>query len=453
MAVKKTYVLDTSVCLADYSSIESFGNNDIVLPLKVLEEIDNHKKRQDGVGINARSIIRKLDELRTRGNLQKGVRIAKGKGVLRVASSLADLPESLDRTIPDNIIMSTALFIKRENIKQKTILVSRDINMRVISDSLGLESEDFKQNQIIKEQTDLYSGFKHLACDEQLVDKIYNNETVLLESETHPGLCVNEFIMMVSAGNEKKTALVRFRGYDKPLRRIRDQKKEIWGIKARNKEQLFALDLLMDPEIKLVSLVGRAGSGKTLIAVAAAMEQTINNASVQEMARNKDYRNQGKEYKKIVVSRPVMPVGKDIGFLPGDIREKMAPWIAPIYDNLKFLTDDNQKMLDAYLDNQLIEIEAVTYIRGRSIANAFIIVDEAQNLTQHEIKTILTRVGEGTKIILTGDIEQIDNIYIDSTSSGLTYAIERLKDYDFTGHVTLTKGERSIVATIASKVL
>ena len=225
----------------------------------------------------------------------------------------------------------------------------------------------------------------------------------------------------------------------------------LWGVKARNKEQMFAIDLLMDPKVQVVSLVGKAGSGKTLVAIAAGLEQVINTLDVKynlKKASKDDH-----SYKRLVVSRPIMPMGKDIGFLPGSMEEKMAPWLAPVQDNLKFLTGDDQTTLDDYMERGIIEMEALTYIRGRSIANAYIVIDEAQNLTAHEIKTILTRVGEGTKIVLTGDIEQIDNIYINEMSSGLTHAVEKMKEYAITGHVTLKKGERSQVATLAAKVL
>jgi PhoH-like ATPase len=213
---------------------------------------------------------------------------------------------------------------------------------------------------------------------------------------------------------------------------------DVWGIDARNKEQSFALELLMDPDVEVVSLIGQAGSGKTLLAVAAGLEQVLGDDN---------------EYKKLIVSRPIQPLGKDIGFLPGTLEEKMDPWLMPIKDNLEFLLGNDRDTVKMYFEKGVIEIEAITYIRGRSITNAFIIIDEAQNLTRHELKTILTRVGEGTKIILTGDIEQIDNIYIDETSNGLTYAVEKFKEYDISGHITLQKGERSKVATLAAKIL
>jgi len=460
---KKTYVLDTSACLTDSESIQKYGNNDIVLPIKVLEEIDKHKKRQDGVGINARSIIRALDGMREKGDLDKGVRLGKGKGVLRVVSLQTEecfapgrFPIELDKSVPDHIIIATAVQVENEVPRKKVILVSNDINMRVIGNSVGLTTEDYTNDKVIENQSDLYAGFTNLVVDDQLIDQFYAGETIYLEKEDYPHLFPNQFAMPISSASEKKTALCRFKAYDYPIQRL-TEKQSVWGIAARNKEQLFALDLLMDPNIKVVSLVGKAGSGKTLIAIAAGLEQTLKNISVEEMAnstkRKGNIPTDNNRYRKLVVSRPVMPMGKDIGFLPGTMHEKMAPWLAPVEDNLKFLTGNDQTTLDAYREKGIIEVEAITYIRGRSISNAFIIIDEAQNLTSHEIKTIITRVGENTKIVLTGDIEQIDNIYINEMSSGLTHAVEKFKEHGIAGHISLRKGERSDVATLAAKIL
>ena len=437
---KKIYVLDTSVCLTDSESIYHFGNNDIVLPLKVLEEIDKHKKRQDGVGTNARRIIRTLDSLREKKSLQTGVRISRGKGILRVVDHAKQkLSSHLSPSVADHLIISSALAEKELNPDRKVILVSRDINMRVICDSVGLLTEDYTEAKVIKKHSDLYTGFTSILVDDQFIDQFYDNMKVFLDDTD--GLYPNEYIMLVSNSNEKKTALARFMSPKEPLAKISTRKDCIWGVKPRNKEQAFSFDLLMDPNIAVVTLVGKAGSGKTLCAVAAGLKQIMEGKKSQDPL-----------YKKLVVSRPVQPMGKDIGFLPGSMEEKMAPWLAPIQDNLKFLMGD-QTTLEMYMEKGTIEMEALTYIRGRSIANAFIIIDEAQNLSVHEIKTILTRVGEGTKIVLTGDIEQIDNVYIDETSNGLVHAVEKFKDFDITGHVSLLKGERSKVATIAADVL
>ena len=440
---KKNYVLDTSVYLTDADSLYNFGNNDIFIPLKVLEEIDKHKKRQDSVGINARKTIRTLDEMRAKGNLQKGVRLDKGKGIVKVISYevLKDVifPPDLDMSIPDHMIIATAMAIREESTR-KTVVVSRDINMRVICDSIGLLAEDYTTEKVVTSSDELYSGLAVHLVDDQVIERFYDGDDIYIEEdevkqEWHP----NQYILMVSNANEKKTCLGRFYTHFQPIKKVIHSTIPDWKISSRNKEQAFAIDLLMDPDVKVVSLVGRAGSGKTLCAIAAGLQQTIG------LREN--------HYDRMIVSRPVQPLGKDIGFLPGTMEEKMLPWLMPIQDNLQFLVGGDKKTLQMYMEKGKIEIEALTYIRGRSIANAFIIIDEAQNLTAHEIKTIMTRVGEGTKIVLTGDIEQIDNVYVNETSNGLAHAVEKFKFYPLAGHVTFTKGERSEVATLASKVL
>jgi len=436
---KKTYVLDTSVYLTDSNCINSFGNNDIVIPLKVLEEIDKHKKRQDSVGSQARSTIRSLDALRDKGSLSKGVRIEKGMGIIRVSSyNPLCLPDDLDLEDPDNQIIATALSEQEVAPKsRKVVVVSRDINMRVKCDALGLLTEDYQAEQVVDHAEGLYTGRAEILVDEQDIDRFYAGEELWMDPEEH-ALCPNQFIMLISNSNDKKTALAKFENYNKPLQKILKSNKKIWSTEPRNKEQQFAFELLLDPAIPVVSLVGKAGSGKTLLALASGLEQTFGKDAM---------------YKKIVVTKPVEPVGKDIGFLPGSMEEKMLPWLAPIQDNLQFLMGDDKATLELYMEKGQIEVEAMTFIRGRSISNAFIVIDEVQNMTQHEIKTVLTRVGEGTKIVLTGDIEQIDNVYIDATNNGLSYVVERLKDEQITGHVTLLKGERSKVATIAATKL
>ena len=329
---------------------------------------------------------------------------------------------------------------KRKNSKRKVIVVSRDINMRVKCDAIGLLTEDYVVNQVVQDTTHLFTGFTTHLVDEQTIDQFYGGEEIFLEKEDI-NLQPNEYLMLVSSSNEKKTALARFYSYQRPLKRINGEfKKGVWGVRPRNKEQSFAFDLLLDPDVPVVTLVGKAGSGKTLLAIAAGLTQVV------EKTRESRYR-------KLVVSRPIQPMGKDIGYLPGTMEEKMAPWLAPIQDNLQYLMGNDKETLSMYTMQGTIEIEALTYIRGRSIANAFIIIDEAQNLTAHELKTIITRVGEGTKIILTGDIDQIDNVYVDETSNGLAYAVEKFKTHDLSGHVTLIKGERSKVASIAAKIL
>jgi len=435
--LESVYILDTSVYLTDADCVSSFSDGTIVIPLKVLDEIDKNKKRQDPAGVQARKFIRYLDSLREVGNLCEGVETEYSNSLVVRSYDPFALPDDLNLEDSDNQIIATALSEKKINKNKNVVLVSRDINMRVKCDALGLESRDYKPQKVIPDAESIFAGFVTHLVDEQVIDSFYAGEDVFIDKEevsVHP----NQFIMLISNSNDKKSALARFENYFSPLVSVRENKRGVWGVSPRNKEQSFALDLLMDPDVVLVTLVGRAGSGKTLLALAAALEQTFSTNVA---------------YKKIVVTKPVQPVGKDIGFLPGSMQEKMMPWLAPIQDNLQYLFGNDKMTLDMHVDEGRIEIEAMTFIRGRSIANAFIIVDEVQNMSQHEIKTILTRVGEGTKVVLTGDVDQIDNLNVDSVTNGLTYVVEKFKDQKLSGHVTLQKGERSKIASIASKIL
>jgi PhoH-like ATPase len=435
---KKTYVLDTSALITDTECVNAYGNNDILIPIKVLEELDKHKKRQDLVGASARTVIRFLDSLRSKGSLYEGVRLGKGKGILKVKGydPNMDFPADLDLSVPDHQILAVALSEKTDS--RKVIVVSNDINMRVVCDSIGMESEDCNPEKVVESSSSLFHGFTDVLVDDEFVDRFYANENLELP-EQKVKLFPNQYLMLTSSANNKKTALAKYIAPNQPLARLANLgKKGVFNIKPRNKEQNFALDLLMNTDIPLVSIVGKAGCGKTMLAIAAGLEQTIGVDS---------------KYSRLIVSRPVQPMGKDIGFLPGTLEEKMSPWLRPIQDNLQFLMGNDKITLEMYMQKGVIEVEAITYIRGRSIANAYIIIDEAQNLSMHEIKTIITRVGEGSKVILTGDIEQIDNVYVDETTNGLTYVAEKFKPYDLAGHVTLMNGERSKVATLASKIL
>lgn len=440
MTSKKSYVLDTNVYLTNYESLHSFGKNDIIVPLKVLEEIDKHKKRQDAVGYNARQTIRILDELRQAGNLHKGVSLGPDKGSIRTLSCMEikdrEIPNEWLLTDPDNQIICTALGARKQ-IGDTVVVVTRDINMRVKCDAIGLPTEDYVLDQAVVSSEDLYSGFYTHTTTTTQINEFYQENNVYLESPT-VDLFPNQFVMLQCEGNPKQTALARYIAEDKPLEPV-IQKNNVWGIDPRNREQTLSMDLLLDPTISLVTLVGKAGTGKTLCAIAAGLQQIMEKSTAI--------------YTKMIISRPVESLGKDIGFLPGTMEEKMLPWLKPIQDNLRTLFGNDKLALELYMEKGTIEVEALSYIRGRSISNSFIIIDEAQNLTQHEIKTIITRVGEGTKLILIGDIEQIDNIYINETTNGLAHAVERLKDSHLTGHITLTKGERSPIATLASNKL
>ena len=438
--MKKIFVLDTSVCLANGNAVYSFGKDDIYIPLKVLEEVDKHKNRQDGVGQNARMFIKILDELREKGSLQEGVRLQKGKGLLKSVQLVSSLfPQDLDLSVPDHVIIATAFGVANTHQDKKIIVVSRDINMRVICDSIGLGSQDYDANQVISNSSELYSGVCELVVDDEFIERFYKDEELFLDDQKANKLFPNQFITLVSNKNVNKTALSRFVSKEQPIRRITEFKgrNKVFGVESRNREQSFAMDLLMDPSVPIVTLVGKAGSGKTLSAVAAGLAQLLEKNS----------------YTRLIVSRPVQPLGRDIGFLPGTLEEKMLPWLTPIQDNLQFLLGNDKATLEQYIASGKIELEALTYIRGRSIAKAFIVIDEAQNLSAHELKTIVTRVGEGTKIVLTGDIEQIDNVYVNDTSNGLAYAVEKFKDTHLAGHVSLLKGERSAVATLAARIL
>jgi len=433
----KTLVLDTNVFLTEAQSLFSFGDSNIAIPTIVLDEIDKHKHRQDTAGFNARSMNRILDSFRAHGSLMSGVPLGEGKGKVFVAQyDPRYLPAGMEAEDSDNKIMAVALRLKLAG--HDIVVMSRDLNMRVKCDSFGIACEDYQPQQIIKSTDKLFDGAMTLSVSADLIDRFYEDQETLLPDQEHM-LYPNQYLVLTAEGNSKKSALCRFVNYSTPLKKVNSYK-DIWGLSANNTEQKYAMDLLFDPSVQVVSLTGQAGTGKTLLAAACGLEQVLHTP-----------KSQG-GYDKLIITRPVQPLGRDIGFLPGTIEEKMMPWIAPLRDNLEYLFGD-KTALDIQMEQGTIEIEAMTYIRGRSISNAFMIVDEAQNLTAHELKTIITRVGHGTKLVLTGDIQQIDNSYVDSVSNGLTYAVEKFKEYDISGHITLYKGERSKLATLAAEIL
>jgi PhoH-like ATPase len=434
--MKKTIILDTNVYLTEAGSILAFGKNNIAIPTIVLDEIDKHKHRQDTAGLNARTMNRVLDSLRSKGSLMSGVALGRGKGKV-FAAHFDDkyMPPGMDQNDSDNKIIAIALRLKEKD--HEIVVISRDLNMRVKCDAHGIECYDYQPQKVISSVENLFTGTQELEVEFSVIDQFYNGAPVTLEKHKKK-LYPNQFLLLKDEG-VNKSAICRYMGEEKPLKKI-NKYKNIWGLSARNKEQQFAMDLLFDRDVHIMSLTGPAGTGKTLLATACALEQVINTTGAKG------------GYDKLIITRPVQPMGRDIGFLPGTLEEKMMPWIAPIRDNLEHLFGD-RSALDMQIEQGTIEIEAMTYIRGRSIANAFMIVDEAQNLTAHELKTIITRVGHGTKLILTGDIQQIDNSYVDSVSNGLTHAVEKFKEHDLAGHITLTKGERSELATLASEIL
>ena len=434
----KTFVLDTNVLLHDHTCIESFADNTVVLPMPVIEELDKFKKETNELGRNARGVIRRLDALRERGRLGEGVPMENG-GILKIIVGRRPVGDSgLEEEIPDNKIIRVAYWLHKQG--ERVYFVSKDINARIKADALGIEVMDFEKQKINFEE--LFSGYREVSVKPEVIDEFYANRSVTL-----PGidLLPNEFVNLISEGTEHQTALGRAGG-NGTIVPMNPKIESVSHIKPRSREQRMALELLMDDSVQLVTLVGQAGTGKTLLALAAGLEKTL----IQ------------KRYDRILVTRPIMPFGKDIGYLPGNKEEKIANWMMPIFDNLTYLmlkTSNNEhkntvrEKIEKLQRDEVIELEALTYIRGRSIPRQFVIVDEAQNLTPHEVKTIISRAGEGTKMILTGDPYQIDNPYLDASSNGLAYAAERMKTQAIHGHVTLTKSERSTLAAIAASLL
>jgi PhoH-like ATPase len=433
----KNYVLDTNVLLHDARAMYAFADNNVIIPIYVVEELDTFKKNQDELGRNSRQVARLLDEHRSNdGGLSHAQPLSTG-GTIRVAF-LKNPPKnpSYDSRTMDQRILEIALEVRDADPSTPTILVTKDVNMRVRGDALGLQGVDYEPEQISIEE--LYSGNRELLVPPGTIDQFYTDGSVVVDA---PGLYANEFLTLKD--DSSKSALTR---WDKnvakavPVKKLREA---VWGIKPRNREQHFALDLLLNDDIKLVTLVGKAGTGKTLVAIAAGLQKVT----------------EEQVYSKLLVSRPVFPLGRDIGYLPGTIEEKLNPWMQPIYDNLELLLGLNKsdkkegRSYAELVDLGFVEIEPLTYIRGRSLPNVYMIVDEAQNLTPHEVKTIVTRAGEGTKIILTGDPYQIDHPYLDASNNGLTTVAERFKNEMIAGHVILTKGERSPLAELATQIL
>ncbi len=435
----KFFVLDTNVLLHNSDAITSFGDNTVVLPMTVIEELDKFKKNNDELGRNARGVIRSLDRLRGQGSLGTGVPTDDG-GVVWITMEREDSRGTcIDLAIPDNRIIATAYRLLQEG--RRVIFVSKDINARLKADAMGIEVQDFEKEKADFDQ--LYTGWRRLQVAGATVDRLYHGKTVELTGED---LQPNEFVQLVDTANERHSGVGRVVAGGRQLKPLNPVYESAFNLRPRSMEQRAALELLMDPEVPLVSLIGQAGTGKTLLALAAGLANTL----------------KGSRYEKLLVSRPVIPLGRDIGYLPGTKDEKMQLWMQPIFDNLSYLMGiGNGGRQDAaaelgikrLLREEKIELEALTYIRGRSISRQYVIIDEAQNLTPHEVKTIISRAGEGTKMVLTGDPEQIDNPYLDASSNGLTYTVERLKGHAACGHITLTRSERSHLASLAAEYL
>lgn len=435
---KKIFVLDTNVLLMNPRSIFSFEDNDVIIPMAVLEEIDDQKNKSSDLGYNARETSRLLEDLREKGRLDEGVKL-EGGGVLRVVINghERELPQNISLDKMDNRIINAAIHLKKNSDKE-VILVSNDINLRLISDAFGLKAEMHKADRLTDE--DLYTGYTQCEISGNKIDQFYQNGNLSIEDiDSEIEFYPNEFINLNTPGGGSKQSALGIIENDK-LVKLRNEKRNALGIKPLNREQTMAMEILLRDEVELITLAGKAGTGKTLLALAAGLEKVLKE----------------KKYNRILVARPVVPMGKDIGFLPGTKEDKLQPWMQPIFDNLDYILKQNKSSditFNKLVEKDRIQIEPLTYIRGRSVPDQFIIIDEAQNLSKHEVKTIITRVGKNSKIILTGDPFQIDNPFLDKQNNGLTYLAYRLREIDITGHIMLEKGERSELARIASEML
>jgi PhoH-like ATPase len=440
--LKKNFVLDTNVLLHDPRSIYGFDDNDVVIPIYVIEEIDNFKRDLSTLGRNARQVSRYLDEFRAAGKLREGVDIGEKHGRIRVLMAERRLPHgSGDGHSTDDKILAVALEIaEREKVKP-TVFVTKDTNLRIRADALGLHAEDYDVEGVVLDE--LWSGISELDVSPEAVNDFYATGSIPVP-DAHDPPPPNAFVVLRDRTNPQHSAVGKYSAAKQAfVKLIQTPKEGVWGIRPRNKEQSFALDLLLNDEVRLVTIVGKAGTGKTLVAIAAGLQKTMEEGI----------------YQKMLVSRPIFPLGRDIGYLPGSVEEKLNPWMQPIFDNVEYLMNLSRSEKKAgrgyheLLDLGILEIEPLTYIRGRSIPNQFIIVDEAQNLTPHEVKTIITRVGDGTKIVLTGDPYQIDNPYVDQTNNGLIHVVNRFRTERLAGHITMSKGERSPLAELAANLL
>lgn len=438
---RKNFVLDTNVLLHDPRSIYSFDDNTVIIPIYVIEELDQFKKDMSELGRNARQVARYLDAHRAEGTVAEGVPLPNG-GILKVSFVEHDLPKSMaDGGLMDNRILAVAIEARKRDPGTQTVFITKDTNLRIRADALGLLAQDFEPERV--EISELYSGLAEVTVPASVIDQLYKPGAEV-DFDGLKGLAPNQFVLFKDQANLSHTAMGR---YDAAKQRVvplnRQVKDGVWGVRPRNMEQSFLIDLLLNDEIKLVTIVGKAGTGKTLMAIAAGLQKVTEEAS----------------YQKLLVSRPIFPLGRDIGYLPGDVEQKLNPWMQPIFDNVEYLLNlsrSDKKAGRGYhelMDLGIVEIEPLTYIRGRSIPNQYIIVDEAQNLTPHEVKTIVTRVGDNTKIVLTGDPFQIDNPYVDSTNNGLVHVVNRFKDQKIAGHIVMSKGERSALAELATNLL
>lgn len=435
---ERKIIVDTNVILFDALAITKFRHADVFIPFSVIEEVDRFKKDLGENGRNARQFSRFIDVLRAKGPLAKGVLLEKSDSYCYVNPDLQfeGMPQEFDFHKADNRILATAMALQQQYPKAQVELVTKDINLRIKADVLGVNAKDYDPEETQVE--DMYTGLKEIETDPNLIDTFYKEKSLAPPEEFR--LLANQYVIMRDKTNANHSAIGRYSEREKKIVPLIGPAESIWGIHPRNVEQSFALDCLLNDEIMFVSLMGKAGTGKTLLALAAGLYKTLDEGHFQ----------------RLLVSRPIFPMGRDIGYLPGDVEQKLNPWMQPIFDNVEFLMGADKKAAgraQELINQGMLNIEPLTYIRGRSIPNQFLIVDESQNLTPHEIKTIVTRAGQGTKVVLTGDAYQIDNPYVDSANSGLTFSVERFKGQPISAHVTLTKGERSELAELAANIL
>ena len=434
----KNYIIDTNVLLHDPNSLLSFKGNNVLIPIEVIEEIDRFKRESSELGQNARAVSRMLDGYRAKGRLSEGVALPNGGRLRIVFRNNGESKEvHVGNNTVDSRIVAHAQSIQKADLKVPTILVTKDINLRIKADALGLQAEDYETDRVMIK--DLYSGMVDLMIGAERMAKFRADGYFDLADGAK--YFPNEYCTLMEETNPKRTALTKVDATGTKLIPIVDSREGVWGIKPRNREQHFAFDALLDDRVKLVTLMGKAGTGKTLIAMAAGLKRTVLD----------------REYRRLIVARPTIAMGKELGFLPGSLEEKLNPWMQPIHDALEMLSDLNMghehRRSGDLMRSGIIVVEALSYIRGRSIANQFMVIDEAQNLTPLEAKTIITRVGFGTKVIFTGDPYQIDNPYVDSSSNGFNYIVSRFREQAIAAHIELQKGERSELAELAANLL
>ncbi|MEN3013201.1 MAG: PhoH family protein [Endomicrobiia bacterium] len=446
---RKTFVLDTNVLLHDPEAMFVFADNKVVIPMTVIEELDILKRRNDELGRNSRLISRKLDMLRSKGSLIEGVTLENG-GLIKIELDWdKELPAHFIENKADHRILAVALSLKKRG--ERVIFITKDINLRIKAESLGITTQDYEKAKVRPEA--VYTGFRELETSQEIIDKIFSSKKISLEdlqknvSIDLSEVYLNEFLILKSG--KSHSVLIRIKKNKKTnvteAEVIPSKDINVLGLKPLNVQQKFAMELLLDDNLHLVTLIGVAGAGKTLLSLGCGLHKVI----------------EEKLYRRLLISRPVVPMGRDIGYLPGTKEEKLSSWMGAIYDNLDFLVGkmykyDSEKLqstIEYFFNSGLIEVEALTYLRGRSLPNQFFIIDDAQNLTPHEVKTIISRAGENTKIVLTGDPFQIDNPYLDASSNGLVYLVDKFKGQEIFGHITFTKTERSQLAALAAELL